>query len=230
MKSEHAFETHELRFVATRSSGEVSAILMTPANPKSLLVLGHGAGAGMRHRFMETLAQQLAANGVATFRYHFPYMERDKRAPDPQPILLKTVRSAVRVAGESSKHLPLFVGGKSLGGRMTSMAAATEPLPETRGIVFFGFPLHAPGKPSNERAAHLAQVKLPMLFLQGTRDHLCNLDLLRPICENLGQAATLHVIAGADHGFHVLKSSGRTGEDVLIELAQTSTRWFLQQK
>lgn len=179
---------------------------------------------------METLSRELAANSVATFRYQFPYMEQGKKAPDPQPILLKTVRSAVTAASELADRLPLFAGGKSLGGRMTSLAASTEPLPNVRGIVFFGFPLHAPGRPSAERADHLAQVNRPMLFLQGDRDHLANLDLLRPVCERTGKLATLHIIAGADHGFHVLKSSGRNDEDVLQELAQATANWLALQK
>ncbi len=230
MKTEIPLATHELRFTASQSAGEVSALMLRPPNPKWFLVLGHGAGAGMRHRFMEKLAQELAANEIATLRYQFPYIEKGKKTPDPQPILLKTVRAAVTCAQDYAGNLPLFAGGKSLGGRMTSMAAANEPLLNVKGLVFFGFPLHAPGQPSAERAAHLANVNLPLLFLQGDRDQLAQLDLLRPVCEGLGKQATLHIFEGADHGFHVLKSSGRADDDVIAELAQTTAGWFSGQK
>jgi hypothetical protein len=226
MKTEIPLATHELRFTASQSAGEVSALMLRPPNPKWFLVFGHGAGAGIRHRFMEKLAKELAANAIATLRYQFPYIEKGKKTPDPQPILLKTVRAAATCAQEFAGDLPLFAGGKSLGGRMTSLAAAKEPLPKVKGLVFFGFPLHAPGQPSSERAAHLANVNLPMLFLQGDRDQLAKLELLRPVCEGLGKQATLHVIAGADHGFHVLKSSGRTDDEVIAELAKTTAQWF----
>jgi hypothetical protein len=222
----HKTQAH--RFVASKSSGEVSAILTRPKQPRQLLVLGHGAGAGMKHSFMETVANELAANGVATFRFQFPYMENHKKAPDPQPILLKTVRSAIATAADLAGDLPLFAGGKSLGGRMTSLAASAEPLPRVRGLVFFGFPLHAPGKPSADRADHLAKVDLPMLFLQGTRDQLANLDLLRPVCERLGKLATLHIFEDGDHGFHVPKRSGKTDEEILRELAETTASWLSQ--
>jgi len=214
-------------FTASKSSGEVSAILMRPENAHSLVVLAHGAGAGMRHTFMTGVAQSLARHGVASFRYQFPYMEQGKGAPNPQSILVETVRSAIDAAREYSGDLPLIAGGKSLGGRMTSTAASEEALPGIRGLVFFGFPLHAPGKPSHERGEHLFKVGLPLLFLQGTRGKLADLTLLRPLCDRLrakGQAE-LHVIDGADHSFHVPKKSGRTDEDVLEELGKVVADW-----
>ena len=200
--------------MASKSSGEVSALLLRREDARCTFVLGHGAGAGMRHPFMEALAYRLADRNVATFRYQFPYMEAGRRAPSPQPILLKTVRSAVAAAPQV---LPLFAGGKSMGGRMTSLAAAKEPLPGVRGLVFVGFPLHAMGKSGTERGDHLADVTAPMLFLQGTRDKLADLDLLTPIVERLD--ARMHVVEGGDHSFHMLKRSGRTDDEALDELA-----------
>ncbi|MEW6441353.1 MAG: alpha/beta family hydrolase [bacterium] len=221
-------EPRPLRFVATSSSGEVSALVLRPEDARWLLVLGHGAGAGMRHPFMETVSSHLAAHGIATFRYQFPYMEQGKKGPDPQPVLVKTVRSAVDAAMAVAADLPLLAGGKSLGGRMTSTAMAEGPLPEVHGLVFFGFPLHAPGKPSRERADHLSRVPVPMLFLQGTRDNLASLELLRPVCEKLGERAALRIIDGADHGFHVLKSSGATDDEVLRRLGADVADWARQ--
>jgi predicted alpha/beta-hydrolase family hydrolase len=217
----------EIRFSAGMGSGEVGAVLMRPENARRLMVLAHGAGAGMHHAFMTGAARSLAANRIASFRFQFPYMEQGKKAPNPQPVLLETVRSAVETAREHAGGLPLLAGGKSLGGRMTSIAASREALPGIEGIVFFGFPLHAPGRPSDERGEHLFKIRLPMLFLQGTRDKLADLTLLRPLCDRLqrkGQVR-LHVVDGADHGFHVPKKSGRTDEDVLQELAETVTEW-----
>lgn len=215
----------EMRFQASRSAGEVSAIMTRPPDARWMLVLGHGAGAGMRHRFLEDASETLAARGIATFRYQFPYVEQGSRRIDPQPILLATVRSAVTAARDLATDLPLLAGGKSMGGRMTSLAASKEPLEGVRGIAFFGFPLHPAGQPGTERAEHLEAVSIPMLFLQGTRDKLADLDLLRPVVEGLQSRATLQVIEGADHGFDVLKRSGRTGEEVLEELAKTVAAW-----
>lgn len=215
----------ELRFPASRSAGEVSALLVRPDRARWLYVFCHGAGAGMRHRFMEDAAAVLADHGIATFRYQFPYVEQGSRRIDPQPILLSTVRSAVAAARDAAGDLPLLAGGKSMGGRMTSLAASKEPLPDVKGIVFFGFPLHPAGEPATGRGEHLAAVPNPMLFLQGTRDKLADLDLLRPVVEGLGARATLRVVEGADHGFDVLKRSGRTSADVLEELAQTTVSW-----
>lgn len=215
----------ETRFLASRSAGEVSALLMRPDGARWMLALGHGAGAGMRHRFMEDAAEALAARGIATFRYQFPYVEQRSRRIDPQPILLSTVRSAAAAARAAASDLPLLAGGKSMGGRMTSIAASKAPLDGVTGIVFFGFPLHPAGEPGIERGDHLAAVSVPMLFLQGTRDKLAGLDLLRPVVESLGPRAALHVAEGADHGFDVLKRSGRTSSDVLEELAGTVAAW-----
>ena len=216
----------EQRFVATDSSGEVSAIFMRPRAARALYVFAHGAGAGMRHAFMTAVAERLAARGVASFRFQFPYMEAGRGGPNPGPVLVKTVRSAVREATRLAPDLPLVAGGKSMGGRMTSTAAATEALPGVRGVAFFGFPLHAAGRPSSERGAHLADVGLPMLFLQGTRDRLAELSLLEPLVRKLRPKPDLHLVEGADHGFHVPKSSGRTDEDVLDELCDTFVGWL----
>jgi len=215
-----------LKFQASKSSGEVSAIIIEPKDAKSLLVLAHGAGAGMNHPFMEALADKLAEEKIAVFRYQFPYFEKGKRSPDPPNILTATVRSAIETASAKLKDLPLFAGGKSLGGRMTSTAASKEQLPNVKGIIFFGFPLHAPNKPSSDRAEHLFKVNVPMLFLQGTRDKLADLTLLEPICKKLKDKAELHIAEGADHSFHVLKSSGRTDEQVIEELARTAAVWM----
>jgi uncharacterized protein len=216
-------EATPLRLVAGK--GEVSALVVRREAARWLLVLGHGAGAGMRHPFMEAMSRHLAAVGIATMRYQFPYMEAGSRRPDGRAILLATVRAAVGAARAAAPDLPLIAGGKSMGGRMTSLAAAEEPLPGVHGIVFFGFPLHAAGHRSTERADHLERVDLPMLFLQGARDQLAELELLRPVCARLGARATLHVLADADHGFHVPKRSGRTDADVQQELAETVAAW-----
>lgn len=207
-------------------SQPVSGILQRPDSAASLLVLAHGAGAGMRHPFMEAVAEGLAARGVATLRYQFPYMEAGRKRPDRPAVAQATVLAAVDAARVECPDLPLFAGGKSFGGRMTSQAAAEGALPEVLGLVFLGFPLHAPGRESTDRAAHLAAVDLPMLFVQGTRDRLAGLDLLRPVLEDLGELATLHVIDGGDHSFHVLKRSGRTDEEALEELVEATARWM----
>jgi len=201
---------------------EVSALLSMPAKARRLLVLAHGAGAGMHHPFMEMLAGELASVGVATFRYQFPYMEERRRIPDSPAVLTAAVVAAVRAAAEAAPGLPLLAGGKSMGGRMTSQAAAEHPLDGVRGLVFFGFPLHPPNRPGTKRADHLARVTTPMLFLQGTRDTLADLKLLRPLCAKLGSRATLHIIETADHSFHGLKRSGRSDAEVLRELAETA--------
>ena len=213
------------RRLAVPGAGEVSALVLTPARPQAWYVFAHGAGAGMRHRFMEALAHRLAARGVATLRYQFPYAEQGGRRPDPEPLLLATVRAAVAAGREAAGGLPLLAGGKSMGGRMTSRAAAAAPLEGVRGLVFVGFPLHPAGQPGVARAEHLARVTVPMLFLQGTRDTLANLELLSPIVGQLGGRATLRVIEHADHGFHVLKRSGRGDEQVLHELAAAVAEW-----
>jgi predicted alpha/beta-hydrolase family hydrolase len=205
---------------------EVSALLVSPARPSALYVLAHGAGAGMRHAFMEAIAQRLAARGMATLRYQFPYVEQGSRRIDPEPLLLDTVRAAVAMGRDEAGALPLIAGGKSMGGRMTSRAAAAEPLAGVAGLAFLGFPLHPAGQPGISRAEHLAKFSLPLLFLQGTRDTLADLALLRPVVERLGSPrATLHVAEHADHMFHVLKKSGRTDDQVLDELADAVTTW-----
>jgi len=213
-----------LRF-EVEGGGEVSALLSRPAMARRLLVLAHGAGAGMSHPFMEKLTGELACVGMATLRYQFPYMEKQRRVPDAPAMLTATVVAAVRAAAETVPGLALLAGGKSMGGRMTSQAAAQQPLDGVRGLVFFGFPLHPPNRPRTKRADHLAKVTVPMLFLQGTRDTLAGLKLLRPVCAKLGSRATLHVIEKADHSFHVLKSSGRSDAEVLRELAETVVSW-----
>jgi hypothetical protein len=179
----------------------------------------------MRHPFMESLARRLAAHGIGTLRYQFPYTEQGSRRPDPEPLLTATVRAAVVAGREVAGDLPLLAGGKSMGGRMTSRAAAAEPLIGVRGLVFVGFPLHPAGRPGVTRAEHLSRVTVPMLFLQGTRDTLADLTLLEPIVGRLGSRATMRVIADADHGFHVLKRSGRTDDEVLDELAAAIAGW-----
>jgi predicted alpha/beta-hydrolase family hydrolase len=214
-----------LRFKATERAGEVSALLQRPEKARWLLVFAHGAGTGMKHAFMQAQADRLAARGIATLRYQFPYMEKRSGRPDPQPVLLATVRAAVACAAEHMPGVPLLAGGKSMGGRMTSNAASEEPLRGVRGLVFFGFPLHPTGRPDVVRAEHLTEVHVPMLFLQGTRDSLADLDLLTPVCDRLGARAALHVIEGADHSFHVRKSTGRSDDEVLDELADTVNGW-----
>jgi len=213
-----------LRF-AVEGAGEVSAILMRPADARWLLVLAHGAGAGMTHPFLEKLAGELASAGVATFRYQFPYMEERRRVPDRPPVATAAVAAAVRAAAGAAPGLTLLAGGKSFGGRMTSQAASQGSLEGVRGLVFFGFPLHPPNKPGTKRADHLSKVPMPMLFLQGTRDTLADLNLLRPICADLGSRATLHIIETADHSFHVLKSAAKSDPEVLRELAQATASW-----
>ena len=205
--------------------GRVSALLLRPPEPWAGYVLAHGAGAGMTHPFMESVARALMARGIATLRYQFPYIESGGRRPDPPGVLLATVRAAVARARELLPDLRLFAGGKSLGGRMTSHAAADRQLDALAGLIFLGFPLHPPKRPAIERAEHLARVGQPMLFLQGTRDDLADLTLVREVCGGLGERATLHVVEGADHSFAVLKRSGRTGAEVLEELADTIAAW-----
>jgi len=217
-------ETRDYR-IDVGSGIQVSGLLLQPEPAHALLVLGHGAGAGMRHPFMEALARELAAVGIASFRYQFPYMEDHRRVPDSPLVLTTTVQAAVRTAAEEAPGLPVLAGGKSMGGRMTSQAAAEGKLEGVRGLVFFGFPLHPPKRPATKRGEHLSGVRIPMLFLQGTRDELADLTLLHPIVKDLGALATMHVINGADHSFHVLKSSGNTDSAVLRELAETTASW-----
>jgi uncharacterized protein len=205
--------------------GRMPAILLRPPDAWLLYVLAHGAGAGMRHRFMDAIAEALAARGIATLRYEFPYMSTGARRPDPPAVLQATVRAAVGAAARLAPDLPLVAGGKSLGGRMTSGAQAREPLAGVHALIFLGFPLHPPKQPGVSRAEHLAGVHMPMLFLQGTRDDLADLALVTGVCRDLGPRATLHVVDGANHAFEVLKRSGRTDEEVRGELVGTIEEW-----
>ena len=215
----------ELRVRVGETAGDVAALLVRPADARLLYVLAHGAGAGMRHPFLETISQRLAEREIATLRYQFPYIEQRARRPDPPAVAAAAVRAAVMEAERAAPGLPLLAGGKSFGGRMTSTAQAGEPLPGVRGLVFLGFPLHPPGRPGNERAEHLAQVQVPMLFLQGTRDDFADLKLLRPVVKRLGTRATLHLVDGGDHSFKVLKKSGRTEADVMTDLVRAIVEW-----
>ncbi len=195
-----------------------------------MLAFAHGAGAGIEHHFMSDMAQRLAGHGIASFRYHFPYMEARalsgrRRPPDRPHVLVETVCAAVVKARRLADRLPLIAGGKSMGGRMTSTAASEGPLEGVAGIVFFGFPLHPPGRPSSQRGEHLSDVTVPMLFLQGTRDSLADLSLLEPLCSSLGGRAALHIEEGADHSFHVLKRSERTDDEVADGLAARVAIW-----
>src|SRR5262245_33083260 len=217
-------ESEDIR-IRVEGHGEVSALLLRPENPRRLLLLAHGAGAGMRHPFLGKLAEELAAVSIATLRYQLLYMEQRRRAPDSPAIATAVVAAAMRTASEAALGLPLLAGGKSFGGRMTSHAAALGLLGNVRGLVFFGFPLHPPNKPGTKRADHLPKIPVPMLFLQGTRDTLADLKLLEPIVKGLGGKGKLHIIESADHGFHVLKRSGKTDASVLTELARTAEQW-----
>jgi predicted alpha/beta-hydrolase family hydrolase len=216
----------ELRIPVSESVGEVSGLLLRPDTAKVLLLLAHGAGAGMRHNFMESLSATLGERGVATLRYQFPYMEKESKRPDAEGVLTDTVRAAVTATEQLAGDLPLFAGGKSMGGRMTSVAAAKKPLPNVRGLVFFGFPLHAAGKPSDERGRHLMELQTPMLFLQGSRDTLSDLTLLRRLCARIGKRAELFLIEGGDHSFHMLKSGGRSDTQVRQEIADKTANWM----
>ncbi|HEY0941709.1 MAG TPA: alpha/beta family hydrolase [Steroidobacter sp.] len=203
----------------------VSALLQLPSKARACFVLGHGAGAGMAHSFMSDIATALESRQIGTLRYQFPYMELGSKRPDPPALCHATVRAAVEEARRQAPGVALIAGGKSFGGRMTSQAQAASPLPHVRGLAFVGFPLHPAKKPSVERAAHLSQVNIPMLFLQGTRDDLADLTLLEPIVDKLGTRATLKRIEGADHSFHVLARSGRNDREVMEELADAIASW-----
>ncbi|HEX4602125.1 MAG TPA: alpha/beta family hydrolase [Gemmatimonadales bacterium] len=215
----------ELRVPVDASVGEVSALLLRPEGARLLYVLAHGAGAGMRHPFLETIARRLAERGIATLRYQFPYVERRVQRPDPPAVAIATVAAAVAAAARAAPGLPLVAGGKSFGGRMTSSAQAAAALPAVRGLAFLGFPLHPPGRPGVERARHLADVRIPMLFLQGTRDEFADLALLQPVVAQLGALATLHLVDGGDHSFRVLKRTGRGEADVMTELVTAIDDW-----
>ncbi|TPQ42835.1 alpha/beta hydrolase [Bradyrhizobium guangdongense] len=217
--------TTELK-VDIEGIGAVSAILTKPADARACYVFAHGAGAGMRHAFMESVAAGLAARGIATLRYNFPYMEKKERRTDQPAVAHAAVRAAVEEAARRNSGLKLIAGGKSFGGRMTSQAQAKAQLAGVRGLAFLGFPLHLDGKPSTQRADHLADVGIPLLFIQGDRDKLADLSLLKPVVEGLGPKAKLHVIAGGDHSFAVLRKSGRSNEEALEEVLDTLTAWI----
>ncbi len=202
------------------SPRHISMIVNAPTQPRFGYVIAHGAGAGMRHPFLESIAQALVARNVATLRYEFPYMEAKKSRTDPPAVAAARVRQAVEHANSQWPGLPLLAGGKSFGGRMTSTAQSEAPLPGVRGLVFLGFPLHAPGKPSTTRAEHLFRIEIPMLFLQGTRDEFAQQPLITEVCEKLGSRATLQWIEGGDHSFKV-----RKGRDVMAELADHIVAW-----
>lgn len=204
----------------------MKTLLDAPATPRACYVLAHGAGAGMEHPFMAAIATGLAARGIATLRYQFPYMERGSRRPDTPKVAHAAVRAAVAEAATRMPGVPLFAGGKSFGGRMTSQAQALAALPGVRGLAFLGFPLHPAGKPSDERAEHLGGVAIPMLFLQGTRDELAMLELLRPLVGRLGRGASLELFEGADHSFHVPARSGRKDAEVRDDLMNRMVHWI----
>ncbi len=212
--------------ITVDAAHRVSSIVRAPEGARAVYVLGHGAGAGMRQKFLEATADGLASRGIATLRYNFPYMEAGGKRVDPPPLCHATVRAAVAEAARLLPKLPLFAGGKSFGGRMTSQAQALEPLPGVRGLAFLGFPLHPPGKPSVERAAHLSDIKVPMLFLQGSKDEFADLALLEPMVANLGRPATLRLFEHADHSFHVPAKSGRKDAEVLAEVLDTLAGWI----
>ena len=212
--------------ITIAAESAVSGLWMRPEKARACLVFAHGAGAGMAHKAMAAIAAGLAERGIATLRYQFPYMQRGGKRPDPPAVAHAAVRAAVAQASELADDLPLFAGGKSFGGRMTSQAQAIRPLPGVRGLVFFAFPLHPAGKPGVDRADHLAKVLIPMLFLQGSRDALAGLDLLQPVVAGLGSRATLVLAEHADHSFHVPRQSGTNDVDVLHELLDSTAQWI----
>jgi predicted alpha/beta-hydrolase family hydrolase len=216
----------ELVTIDVGASRRVSGLLLAPAHARACFVLAHGAGAGMRHAFLAALSQASAARGIATLRYQFPYMENGSKRPDAPALAHATVRAAAAEAARRFPSIPIVAGGKSFGGHMTSQAQAIEPLTSVRGIAFVGFPLHPAGKPSDERARHLEDVRIPMLFLQGTRDDLADLALLRPVVARLGDRARLVEFDDADHSFHVRARSGRTDSEVLDGIADTLAAWI----
>jgi len=213
-----------LKFSATPTKGEVSGLLIRPANATHLLVLGHGASSNMRTPMMESIAEALAKQSIATFRYNFPYSE-NKRGRDSKDVCTATIRLAVGAAKKAAPDLPLLAGGHSFSGRMTTTAASEAPLDGVEGVVLFAFPLHPAGAPDTKRADHLSQVNVPMLFLSGTRDALGELDLLKPTIKKLNKRATLHLVDTADHSFKVLKRSRKTTEDPFVEMARVVRQW-----
>ena len=204
----------------------MNVLLEAPGNARACYVLAHGAGAGMNHPFLGAVAKGLAGRGIATLRYNFPSMDKGTQRPDVPKVAHAAVRAAVEEAGRRMPGVPLFAGGKSFGGRMTSQTQASEPLPGVKGLVFLGFPLHPAGKPSDERAAHLADVKVPMLFLQGTRDDLADLTVLEPVVQKLGKRATLATFDDADHSFHVPARTGRKDAEIMNDVLDAAVRWM----
>jgi predicted alpha/beta-hydrolase family hydrolase len=204
----------------------VSGLFETPPRATACYVFAHGAGAGMRHAFMTSVATELGALGIATLRYQFPYMERGSKRTDPPPLCHATVRAAVAAGSRLAPGVPVFAGGKSFGGRMTSQAQAAAPLEGVHGLIFLGFPLHPPRSPGDSRAEHLSKVQIPMLFLQGSRDEFAQLTLLEPLIEKLGSRATLQLFEHADHSFHVPARTGRTDTQVRTEVLQVLTNWI----
>lgn len=221
-----ALEAAQSITIVVDEARRVSGLLHAPADARACYVFAHGAGAGMTHPFMAAVANGLARHAIATLRYQFPYMEQRSRRPDPPKVAHATVRAAVAEASRLVPHLPLFAGGKSFGGRMTSQAQAASPLPAVRGLVFLGFPLHPVGQPSTERAEHLSHVQLPMLFIQGTRDDLAHRPLIETLCQKLGPRAALKLFQDADHSFHVPARTGRKDSDILAELILTLAGWI----
>lgn len=218
--------TPKARTVALPDGSSVSALWQKPKDAKAVLVLAHGAGAGMTHKHMAAAADGLVARGVAVLRYNFAYMERGSKRPDSPPLAHAAVRAAVLHAGKLAGDLPLFAGGRSFGARMTSQAQAIEPLPGVTGLVFFAWPLHPPGKEGAERAEHLQAVKVPMLFLQGTKDEFAETDLLKATVKSLGRRAKLHLVEYADHSFHVPARSGRKDAEVMDEILDVAADWM----
>src|SRR2546421_6482795 len=212
--------------ISVNDAERVSGLMELPQKAWACYVLAHGAGAGMTHPFLTAIANGLAERGIATLRYQFPYMEKGSKRPDSPKVAHATVRAAVLEAARLVPNLPLFAGGKSFGGRMTSQAQAESALPGVRGLVFLGFPLHPPGQPSEERGKHLFDVQIPMLFLQGTRDDFASMQLLEPLCKQLGERATLKLFQDADHSFHVPARSGRKDAEVRAELLDTLADWI----
>ncbi len=220
--------TIELKFTATPEKGEVSALLMRPDGATHLLVLGHGASSNMRTPLPQTIAEHLAEQNIATFRYNFPYSEKGG-GRNSVATCTETIRSAVAVAREAAPDLPILAGGHSFSGRMTSTAQSEAPIEDVKGLVFFSFPLHPAGEPATKRADHLANIEIPMLFLSGTRDALAELDMLEPVVKNLGKHATLHLLDTADHSFKILKRTRSSSEDVFTEMARTLREWIDEQ-
>jgi predicted alpha/beta-hydrolase family hydrolase len=212
--------------IALNDGTHVSGLLQALNDARACYVLAHGAGAGMKHAFMAAVAAELAERGIATLRYQFPYMEKGSKRPDPPKVAHAAVRAAVAEAARQLPKLPLIAGGKSFGGRMTSQAQAIEPLPNVRGLAFLGFPLHPAGRPSQDRAEHLFDVQIPMLFLQGSRDQLAMLDQLEPVCKALGPRATLEIFPDADHSFHVPAKTGRKDPEVRAEVLNRLATWI----